>query len=135
MNLDDYRLSSNEAESPPPAKAPTAVPRHAKGEWFVKGPLPGLWLEAASQLPGKALHVGLAIWYLSGLRGSPTVALAGAARKKFGLGAEATSGGLKKLEAAGLISVTRRPGAAPRVTLMAAMQDVRRCVDASAAST
>ena len=35
---------------------------------FVMGPIPLAWLGPATRLPGKALAVGLAIWYLRGLK-------------------------------------------------------------------
>jgi hypothetical protein len=34
---------------------------------FIKGPIPLVWITAAAMLPGRCLHVGVAIWYLAGL--------------------------------------------------------------------
>src|SRR5262249_13109563 len=51
------------------------LPRHKQGEHFLRGPIPLKWLTMASSLPGKALHVALAIWYGSGLRKSAMVPL------------------------------------------------------------
>ena len=37
---------------------------------FLKGPIPLYWLIAASKLPGKALAVGVVIWFRAGLEKS-----------------------------------------------------------------
>ena len=50
-------------------------PRHRVGEKFLKGPIPYAWLSRASELQGKTLHVGLAIWFLAGVTNSRTVKL------------------------------------------------------------
>ena len=42
------------------------------------------WLSAASQEPGKALSVGIAIWFLAGCTNKPTVTLGNELCKKFG---------------------------------------------------
>lgn len=39
----------------------------APGKTFLKGPIPLPWLQGAARLPGKALHVGVVLWFLSGL--------------------------------------------------------------------
>ena len=35
---------------------------YARTEPFIAGPLPLEWINHAASLPGKALHVGLALW-------------------------------------------------------------------------
>jgi hypothetical protein len=69
-------------------------------------------------LPGKALAVGLILWRLSRMRGSKTVKLTQAALKQHGLARWAKYGGLRALEAAGLVSVCRRGKRRPEVTLL-----------------
>ena len=42
---------------------------------FIKGPIPLAWMKAVAMLPGKSLHVGLALWYLAGVKKTKTVTL------------------------------------------------------------
>jgi hypothetical protein len=76
--------------------------------------IPVPWLEKAIALPGKALHVGLVIWYYWGLR-SEDVSLSQIKLAQFSLNRETARRGLATLEAAGLVTVIRHPGRAPRV--------------------
>lgn len=111
-------------ERPVPPQRPARAPRHQPGEHFLKGPIPLAWMSRAGQLPGKALHVGIALWYLSGLhRGSPTVALCGAVLATLGVTRTIGYRALKALEDAGLVGVERQPGRYPRVTLLAGGTD------------
>jgi hypothetical protein len=43
------------------------TPRHGQGEKFLKEPIPLEWLVQAACLPGRAVHVGVALWYQAGL--------------------------------------------------------------------
>lgn len=88
------------------------------GKWFVAGPIPGPWIGAAATLPGRSLHVAMAIWYLRKLTKTDTVVLARHAREKFGIKRDACSRGLRHLEEAGLVSVLRHQGRLPRVTIL-----------------
>ena len=59
------------------------LPRHGKGEKFLKGPIPENWLAQAARLPGKAFHVGIVLWFLAGMKGEAVVTLS---QKVSGLG-------------------------------------------------
>src|SRR5947207_3659007 len=52
---------------------------------FLKGPVPWGWIIRASELPGKALIVGLCLWRLSGAMGKRTVTLGNAELEPFGI--------------------------------------------------
>jgi hypothetical protein len=93
-------------------------PRHAKGESFLKGPIPLAWLEAAARLPGRSLHAGLALWYAAGLTGSAVVPLSNLSGVRFGLDRNAKYRALEWLEGAGLVKVERKLGRAPVVTIL-----------------
>ena len=95
-------------------------PRHRKGEHFLKGPVPCNWLEQAAALPGKALHIGLALWFLAGMAKSQTVKLSRSLAARFGALPDASRRALSTLEKAGLVSVIRHPGCSPVVTLLEA---------------
>ena len=94
-------------------------PRHSKGQKFLKGPIPLQWLRKAAGLAGRApLTVALALWYLAGLQNSDTVKLTGKTAKLFHLHPDSVRRGLRNLEAAKLITVTRLPGHTPVVMIM-----------------
>jgi hypothetical protein len=90
-------------------------PRHRPGEKFLKGPLPWRWVEAASKLKGKALAVGLVVWREAGCRKVRTVPLNLSA---LVVPRRTAQRGLIALESAGLVSVNRRKGRPPLVTLL-----------------
>jgi hypothetical protein len=93
-------------------------PRHRPGERFLKGPVPLTWLEQAGHLPGKALHVGIALWYRAGMKRCRDIPLALSGLLAFGVDRYAAYRGLKALEAASLVSVVRHVGRRPVVTLL-----------------
>lgn len=82
---------------------------------FLKGPIPYPWLVTAAELPGKALAVGIIIWTWAGIfRRTDTIPIS---LSKMPLQRMAASRGLSKLEGAGLVTVTRRPGRSTSVTI------------------
>ena len=95
------------------------IPRPLPGERFLRGPIPLNWLTTAARLPGKTLHVGLAIWLEAGMRNSAVVPLSNVMGQRFGLDRNSKYRGLIWLEEAGLIAVERKLGRAPVVTINA----------------
>ena len=87
---------------------------------FVKGPIPILWITTAAKLPGKALHVGIALWFKCGLtgRGDDIAVTDSLVRDIMPMDRKTRYRALEALEDAGLIAVTRRRGIAPRVTIL-----------------
>src|SRR6266567_8121172 len=83
--------------------AGTKPPRPRAGDRFLKGPVPMNWLERAAQQPGKALHVGIILWFFAGLKRSAEVRLSLSRLSAFGLDRHAASRGLRSLEAVGLV--------------------------------
>jgi Bacterial regulatory proteins, gntR family len=119
-NLDDYRLRNGDTERLLAAKAKTkrpSLPQHKRGEWFLCGPIPGAWLAVAARLPGRALHVALAIWHEVKIGKSGKARLTHSALARFGVSPHVAHRALPKLEAAGLVTVERRNGCAPRVII------------------
>ena len=84
---------------------------------FLKGPIPWAWIIAAAELPGQALLVGLCVWRLAGATKSYNVSFGNSDLKPLGIDRAAKSRALQALETAGLISVARRRGRFPTVTL------------------
>lgn len=88
------------------------------GTPFIRGPIPIAWIGGAAALPGKALHLALAIHWLSGMNKGAPVKVPKKVLETFGLSMDAYRDGLKRLEAAGLITVTRLPGQSPFVRVV-----------------
>ena len=114
LDLEQFRLRREDKLKPTKAARP---PRHRPGEWFVKGPIPGSWLVAASEASCTALRVGLALWYLAGVVRVREVKPTWSVWQRFGLSPDAGARGLAALEEAGLIEVKRAPGRCPVVTI------------------
>jgi hypothetical protein len=119
-DLERIRLQPGDAEKLLAAKSSLDKrrPRHKRGEWFIWGPIPGDWVAAAATLPGKSLHVALAIWHAAAKAKSTTAILSRAVTKRFGVAPDSVARSLSRLEEAGLISVDRRNGRAPRATIL-----------------
>jgi hypothetical protein len=97
------------------------LPRPARGEQYLGGPIPAGWLERAGRLQGKALHLGIALWFAAvRSRGkNPAVVLTDALAGRFGLKSRTTrSRSVEALEGAGLVRVERRSGRAPVLTIL-----------------
>jgi hypothetical protein len=109
------RLPEDQAAKPVVSRKP---PRHRPGERFVKGPIPLAWLERAARLPGKALAVGMVLWYKAGLTRGRCVPLCLSHGADMGVGPDATRRGLRALGRAGLVSVRSAPGRCSEVTLL-----------------
>jgi len=90
------------------------------------GPIPLDWLSLAGTQSGKALHVGIVLWFLAGITKSRQVALSESwLRKQFGISRYAAYRALKALEGARLVSVTRHQGRKSIVTLLDAPKVAR----------
>ncbi len=85
---------------------------------FLKGPVPLHWLIAASQLPGKALAVGIAIWFRAGLTRSSSITLSSSHLALWGIDRSAKLRALNALEEASLIALERRNGKNPIITII-----------------
>jgi len=85
--------------------------------YFVQGPVPLDWLERASTCGRKGLNVGLAIWWLAGVKKKSTVTLTREALEHFRVTPTAAVRILRKMEAIQLCQVETKRGRGPRVTL------------------
>jgi hypothetical protein len=120
INIEDVRLPRETVNPGLPKRPPTS--RYRQDGKFLKGPIPLDWLSKAADLPGKALHVGLAVWFWVGIKKQKEVPLSLSRLKEWGVDRFAASRGLKSLEQAGLVSTSRRKGKKAIVTLL----DARR---------
>jgi DNA-binding transcriptional ArsR family regulator len=84
------------------------------------GPIPWRWWRAASQLSGKAPHVGLVCWLLAGWERSARFELE-PVWPELGLTQPSTYRGLEALAEAGLAEIIRIRGRSPIVTIRSEM--------------
>ena len=85
---------------------------------FVKGPISLDWLAEVSLLPGKCLNVAMAIQWLAGMSGGRPVKLTKRAEASFNVSSDTSRECLNRLEAAGLIQLTRSPGKRPLIDVV-----------------
>lgn len=90
------------------------------GKKFIKGPISLKWISTAARLPGKALHVALVLKFLEGVTRKQKMPLSNGILRIFGVDRFAKARGLKELEQADLISVARKQGCSPMVTILTA---------------
>ena len=98
--------------------ATTAKLTQQRSDRYLRGPVPLAWLEAAARLPGQALQVGLALWFLIGVTKSATVSLTTVKLAGFGVDRSAKRRALASLAGAGLITLDQVPGRNPMVTVV-----------------
>jgi hypothetical protein len=113
-DLDQFRAPKSGTLQPKTSKRP---PRHRAGGWFLKGPIPGDWLQQAAKLPGKTLHVALALWYAAGRSNQRTVKLTHEVLALFGVDRHAGRRAVDRMAAVGLVSADCKRGRCPIVTL------------------
>jgi hypothetical protein len=92
--------------------------QHGERHQVLRGPVPLGWLTTAARLPGRSLHVGIALWFLAEPEASRAIRLTNVRASLFGVGRNAKYRALDLLEGAGLIRVARLPGRPPAVTLL-----------------
>ena len=95
-------------------------PRHRRDEWFLKGPIPGEWLGRAANLPGRALHVALAVWHLAAMTKGKKVIITTRIANRFGVCRHSLHRWLSRLESVRLVTVERKRGRSPVVSILPA---------------
>ena len=85
---------------------------------FLRGPIPMDWLSEVAGLPGKTLHLAIALCWLNGMTKTQTFKLTRKALDLMHVSRDAASDGLVRLEKIGLISVERKPGQRPLITII-----------------
>ena len=117
MGIKERKLSTEEltelsgvAVGPPRSKKARLVSGYV-------GKVPLVWIQTAARLPGRTLHVAMAIWYHHRVEKSTEVALTPTKLRRFGVHRNTAIASLERLESAGLVSVVRAQGRSPRVTV------------------
>ncbi len=75
------------------------------------------WLSLAAKLPGKAFHLAVAIQWLAGMSSNQKLKITAKALELLGVSKDAYRDGLRRLEEAELVSVERRVGQFPWVSI------------------
>jgi len=118
MNNDDIDIAQLTVAAPrATAAAAERPPRRVQG-YFVRGPVPWAWIAAAARLPGRALHIGMSLWFRVGRSNDMTVSLSlNAVAAELGFDRSTASRALAALSRAGLVSVEHGPGRNCAVTV------------------
>jgi hypothetical protein len=96
------------------------LPRHRRGDPFLKGPIPYAWIAAACRLPGAGLRVAMAYrFYRDRFRFERRGRRWGLLDVARGLqiSDDAARRGLRAAERVGLVAVSREPGRKPAVAV------------------
>jgi hypothetical protein len=111
--------------------ATTAKLTQQRSDRYLRGPVPLAWLQAAARLPGRALQVGLALWYLVGVTKSTTVRLSSVRLAGFGVDRSAKRRALASLAGAGLVTLDQVPGRNPVITVITDLPPSAAALDGS----
>jgi hypothetical protein len=107
-DIESFRARTPSAPPPIPVAGRQKTHRPAT-EPFLRGPIPLAWLARAHRAGGSALAVGLALWFIRGVRGKlGPVKVDSSTRRRFDLTRDQTGYGLRALEAAGLVGYVKR---------------------------
>jgi hypothetical protein len=98
------------------------LPRHAKGEPYIGGPIPLDWVTLATTLPGRTWVVASVLWFVAirERRKCATVNLTLKTLRRFNINRKSLYRALKALEGAGLVCVGRQAGRRLSVTILPA---------------
>jgi len=94
------------------------VERSSGSAQFIKGPVPLAWITQANALPGKAGAVGIALWFLAGVKKTRAFRTTRQVEEIAACGRKAVYAALEALQAAGLIKFTPAKGARPAVEIL-----------------
>ena len=118
LEVEKFRLHPDNMVQVKPKKSP----RSKKG-YFIRGPIPIGWLAIAGNLPGKSLHVGLALWFAYGIEKQTRFKFTPTWRGWFNISPVTLRASLRRLKDAGLIRLEHRPGCSPIVTILEVPDD------------
>jgi hypothetical protein len=111
-HIDDLRLSEGERLPSTHRIRPRRL--GSSQALFLKGPIPLNWLGRAARLPGKCLHVALALWYRRGVLKTDEARLPmQLLRDCFGVSRYAAHRAIANLAHNGLIMATIKRGRSP----------------------
>ena len=120
INIEHFRIPDNQVEDfskrNKRVRKERKVRKNDYGKFIITSPL--YWMSKASHLSSKSLNVAVGLWYLHGLNKRKSFKMEKHVLEKFNITAETYNLVLKKMEAAGLISVERLPGQTPNIYII-----------------
>jgi hypothetical protein len=115
MYTSDIHLPVRRLQLDSSTRTLVAAPKKAS---FLRGPIPLEWLTVAANLPGKALHLAIALRWRHGMVKGKPFKLTKTALAALNVERDAERLGLTRLEQAGLIQVERKPGQRPTISIL-----------------
>ena len=107
------------AKTKPNTKRPSVdLPKHGKGERFIRGPIPLEWMKLASQCGNRSEAVAVLLWYSAGLQRSNPVRLSANTLAELRVRPRTAKRVLLKMISFGLVNAEFRRGKSPIVTLL-----------------
>ena len=94
------------------------IPRHERGERFVRGPIPYEWLQVALAFGGKSGNLSWAMWHLAGMKRTNPIKLTRRVLSDFNISPRSARRLLLDFERAGLVEVDSKRGRGPIVALL-----------------
>lgn len=114
-----YICSGNISMKEVHVDTPTSLAKAVnKSKMFLSGPINWVWLVKAAALPGKSLHVALAIRHQCKLEKRNNISFCNTFLKDMNVNRDAKRRALAELETAGLITVHHETGKNPIVTFV-----------------
>lgn len=120
ISIDQFRIPDNQVENHTKESKRVIKERKLRksdyGKFIIASPL--YWMSKASHLSSKSLNVAVGLWYLHGLNKRKSFKMEKHVLEKFNITADTYNSVLKRMEAAGLISVERLPGQTPNIYII-----------------
>ena len=95
----------------------SALPKPGPGDKFIRGPIPLDWILTAVPCGRKSLNVAMAVWYLAGFKRQNQIKLTATTLAMFDTTPQTARRILVQFELAGLVTVDRKRGRSPIVTI------------------
>ena len=114
--LEEIRIADVRARSTSPLEQSLSTPR--QNSRFVRGPINLAWIQRAAVLPGRILHVAVALCYQDGFKRGAQFRIQPNIMRGFGVSPSSLSRALVALECAGLVKVSRASGRAAEVVIL-----------------
>ena len=93
------------------------LPRHGKGERFIRGPIPLAWMKLAAKCGNRSEAVALLLWYSAGFQRSNPVKLSKTILAELGVHPKTAKRALIRMAEFGLVRNEFQRGRSPLVTI------------------
>ncbi|TWU32283.1 hypothetical protein [Novipirellula artificiosorum] len=94
------------------------LPKHAKGERFIRGPIPLAWFKLASGCGNRAEAVAVLLWYMAGCQNRNPVKMTPNVLSELSVHPKTARRVLQKMADKGLVLVEFKRGRSPLVTIV-----------------